>query len=755
MTNNTKKSAQKWGGVLSKSPFPTQAEIVRDIVNALGTKSSSDAKKLDYYVETGDADHQKYSEILEDFIFEPIKSITCESTAMFLRVEIDRFFKNYLGLVKVIALDRLSRDETLPLIVEHFFSVRAAAFLANFHNFSGGPSPIQFVDSNQTAIETVFQWFNENEKGWDSRCNKEEKDKYADWRKGNHKPSITSFKLLPVCPENKTLLLIASAVDYFRKSELGKSGINFTRQHLFCGFDQYDHGEPLSLAQIEANKKYPLSMEALKNCTDLLLDKSDSSIISKGYAYERIKDLKAALKEEDPNELMSYLISWLEARWHVKAGDLKEAIKFYKLAFEQCLYSAGKGQEMIFKDALKVAAKIRDLAFLKQLKNYGIVFGYFTSPLNEDGLDLSVNNKKNRGSSNIIEDWEIERWRKEFSQAFREHSLFKNINPYKDDAKAGLLLDTLDASKLKANPDQKIKVGSWKKQIPQLVHFTLLNDVNKVRKLLEKGADVDVFSESGETPLLMAIQNMNPFNLDAPLDDSCFKLITSHSHTNDTINRRTTKLKLLPLICAVNTGNINVVNRLLEWGAEVDRRGETDEQTALNICLKRIAMLKNSNYVNIPNTPSVELLEDIRRRSSGIAGNTLDEIKTNFDDSKNNKLYNSFQKSYTRIMKERTASLDIEAFRDIALLLIQNGANSNTEHKSPVKGYTPLMLAAESNEAELFEEMCRYGGKPDKCYKHPQAGQNINCFQIALAFRSHNVSELLKRKYGYHLSRNL
>mgnify|MGYP000324296163 CR=1 FL=1 len=132
MTNETHKSAQKGGDVLYKSPFPTQAEIVRGIVNALGTKSSSDAKKLDYYVDIGDADYQNFSEILENFIFEPIKILTCERTAKFLRTEIKRFFQDYLELVKLVSLDKLTREKSLSLILEHYFSVKASSFLAKF-----------------------------------------------------------------------------------------------------------------------------------------------------------------------------------------------------------------------------------------------------------------------------------------------------------------------------------------------------------------------------------------------------------------------------------------------------------------------------------------------------------------------------------------------------------------------------------------------------------------------------------------------
>ena len=739
--------------LLRVPPFPTRAEIFREIINALGTKQTSNAKALDDYVKTGDTDYQQFTKFQEEYIFEPIRSMTCDSTAQFLKKEIDLFFKNYLGLIKLVALDRLSREEALPLIIEHYFSVRAAGFLTNFQKLSGGLSPIHFVDSDKTAIDAVFSWIDENEADWNKSCTKEEKDKFASWRKGKHLPDLTSFKLVPFSPENKTLLLIARAFDYFRfkDSVLGKRGIDLTREHLLVGFFHYEHGEPLSVAQIEANKQFPLSMEALSNCHKILLSSDDCSKTNKEYALELIEELKAAFKKEDPKGLITYLVNWCKARWYVKAGNLKNAVEAYKLAFKQCLYSAGKVQEMIYKDALIVAAMKKDKAFLNRLKNHGITFGYFSTQLEKDSSDLEVNNKKNRSDSNIVEDWEIEQWRKTFIQTFAEQKLFKDTQPYKDDAKAGILINS-DEVKLKPKLDQKIKVGSWNKQTPQLVHFILENNITAVQKLLNKGADVNVFSESGETPILMAVQNMNPFDLVAPLDDTCFNLIASQAHTKKTVNRRSTKLKLLPLVCAVNTGKLDIVSKLIKMGAEVDRRGDTDELTALYLCITRIMHLRKPELLinSFSKTPSPELLENIRRRSGGIAGNSLDEIAKNYEASKSNRIFVSVQGIYFNFLKERIPSLKVDSFRDIAYLLIQNGANPNIEMKSPIKGYTPLMLAAESNEAEIFEEMLRYGGKPDKYYKHPVTGKKINCFQIAITLGSNKVAGILKNKYGYN-----
>ena len=49
--------------------------------------------------------------------------------------------------------------------------------------------------------------------------------------------------------------------------------------------------------------------------------------------------------------------------------------------------------------------------------------------------------------------------------------------------------------------------------------------------------------------------------------------------------------------------------------------------------------------------------------------------------------------------------MSLEGLRKIALLLIDAGADVNAKHTSPVKGYTPLMLAAELDEVNLVNAM--------------------------------------------------
>jgi len=63
-------------------------------------------------------------------------------------------------------------------------------------------------------------------------------------------------------------------------------------------------------------------------------------------------------------------------------------------------------------------------------------------------------------------------------------------------------------------------------------------------------------------------------------------------------------------------------------------------------------------------------------------------------------------------------SMKLESLRDIARILIRNSADSNAEHTPPIKGCTPLMLAAEIDEVDVFKLMVASDGDLSKTYKH-------------------------------------
>jgi hypothetical protein len=232
------------------------------------------------------------------------------------------------------------------------------------------------------------------------------------------------------------------------------------------------------------------------------------------------------------------------------------------------------------------------------------------------------------------------------------------------------------------------------------------------------------------------------------LNDELFELISKEKHTKETINTRTQKKRLLPIISAVETGQPNIVEKILGMGADPNGRGLSDEQTALNLCLKHIGKIKDpdkswKHQDAMPETP--EVLDSLRRHSSGLSGFTLEHQMKYLKSLKDDLVFNECKKIVKKQMTERMLEkMSIDSMRNIARQLIASGADVNAEHASPLKGYTPLMLAVELDERSIFETMLIHGGDIKKTYKDPRDSKNVSILEIAQNFGAVNVLQVLE-----------
>ena len=143
---------------------------------------------------------------------------------------------------------------------------------------------------------------------------------------------------------------------------------------------------------------------------------------------------------------------------------------------------------------------------------------------------------------------------------------------------------------------------------------------------------------------------------------------------------------------------------------------------------------------------SAEILDSFRRHSHGIFGFTLDELQATQSAIHHSPKFQEFKRLAIKYRYQRiTENMSLEEMRRIASQLIKAGADVNAVHSSPIKGYTPLMLAAELDEVDLFEIMLVHGGDIKKTYIDPNSDRAVSILEIASHFDSRDIQLLMSR----------
>lgn len=734
-------------------PYPTQIEALRTFAKVLGVKAGN--KHLDDKAKDKTADYRLINEFCNEVFDYLSKTFGNEISAIF-KQGFQAYLTEYMNHVSNIYADGVSRSEIgialcKTLLSKHVVNtIESALKLVS----SKKPLSIAFFSFQETCTSQILTWLEENEGGWEHYYNsleKENKAKVKAWKDGEHKPDIQSLLFLQTWsqgpwPEQidwqkvRVLLFIASIMDRTAKEEGSsllleecrllswgaKPTFSFSQlvqSHQQCYKDRISYLLPL-MGEIQQGLKRTIA-------------KNEGQF---EHFTAAIFKLEQQLSAEEHKSNFAYWVQWHKARTYVMKGELKEANALYKLGFDECLYRAGINQKYIIEEAIVIAASQEkpDKVFLKHLKNALLMFNY--------DIPSVQHNESSNKFSDIIEDWEVENWRSSFYKVFPKSGMFPGANVPEIEAKIGFNGVT-DIDEIKPDyryPNRKLKIGEkWKKAYPQLVWFADVEKSDVVEKLLKQGANVNLTSSSGDTAILMALEALNLREPFRSLDDSLFHLLSEHPHSEETMNRCTDKRRLLPLISAVQSGRPEVVDKVLAMGANVNQRGLTDNQTALNACIKMIGIAKDpksywDSVLQMELTP--EVLDSIRRANSGMTGFTLKDQLEFLSAQNSDPKFRQILGLLTSIMSgELDNRIDIVKMRLIANRLIEAGADINAEHAAPVKGYTPLMLAAELDEADLFNKMLSKGGNPRKTYFCRKTKMDVDCWRIAEYFKCSNV----------------
>lgn len=733
-------------------PYPTPYEAIRYIARMLDLKESikffeDKATDLEY-------EPSRYWESLEKNLFNPIEKYLGSDANRIISNWLNRANEDYLKLVSSCSADGISRMEMIPLLQSGFIKDLVVEMVLDIHDHFGGPQPAALFSGDIRTVETTLSWIEQHEAGWSgykSALGKDEKDRISAWRRGDDLPSSQRIYLLQKSskgpwPEQinwqrvRVLLFIARSIDFLRRELKTTHFIDEVRVSLWGGINSSNL--PLDIRNLQ-DKCMNKIADVWPLIAEIQAGLKRTSTKNKADEMKGCLDsFRARLAGTEEQFTTGYWIDWHEARWHVFSGDLESAKEFYKLAFEGSLFRSGKHQQEIIEEALVVASSLekRDKVFLKHLKWMAINFGY----------DIPSANTRSPSNtfSDSVEGWEVDLWQSQLGLLFPDSGLYQGVS-YKDRKAVRRLPIVTSLNHGQPDfryPDRKKKnAGTRSKPMPQLVWYIAIQEFDVVDKLVKAGAKVNVASSDGVTPILKSLQELDPIDLPTPsLDERFFWLISGCEHDSTIINRRTQKTRSLPIIAAVKTGRPNIVEKVLELGANPNGRGLTDEQTVLYFCLGMIARVKNPKNASAMPPPTAALYDSMRRHSMGTTGFTLDHQRQAFSASRKDPLFMKFEQEVLELQaKSYQRAIDIDSMRDIGTILIKAGADVNAEHVDPIKGYTPLMLAAELDESELFELMLEKGGDPKKHYLHPDTNEEINCHQISKAFGSDQVLRIL------------
>ena len=733
------------------TPYFTIQHLLREFAKGFDTKLLA-AKEIDDACKDNEITPQQLTKLKLELIHTPLTKYVNIYFADHVMEQIDKVFEQYLNLMKSIPLDGVDASKAQAVINKYFMSFAVANICAScLEGMRTTPQALAL------SSRTMFDYALENLRRsgewreFEEKCTKEQKDRFRIWSLGedNELPDITSIAALGKQWQRgnswgtfKARLITARFWDHFFYCG-GDCNLELIRSTDPMQFDFNIRQELISLLHKETARYKNSSAMGLDLWSKLRL-RTPKTLQDKEFCQKELPELKVLLDKLDLNNETNYFYHWMLARFYLHQGHLNDALESYKLAFERVIYRQGENTDCIIREAIMVACRMKktDKVFINRLRRMAVIFAI-------DIQSHEHNKPENKMKCEDIESWEIGAFAKDFSSFFPKESFFPDADyPSLEQPNYGFLMVDESAHKLDLRrPDKNFKVGmagGLIKKMPQVVYFAMQNDIGAVKQLVDAGANINKLSSSNESALLFAILQMDSTDYAVKsMSPLLFDYIASLQHTAECLNAKTLKRKLTPLGSAVDTGRLAVVKKVVALGANIDTRHGTDIKTPLFGVLGLIANHTRPSVVNNlikSQKYSTESLQGLRAYTAGLLPQDLDQLKKHLISKEDDLLWQSVEKISGELVQGNIQKYTTVAeLREIGLFLISEKANSNAKHNTALHDFTPLMLAAELNEAKLFYLMAQAGGDIKSTCINPQDNQRKSCFEIATHWRSKSV----------------
>ncbi|WP_457650358.1 ankyrin repeat domain-containing protein [Profundibacter sp.] len=364
-------------------------------------------------------------------------------------------------------------------------------------------------------------------------------------------------------------------------------------------------------------------------------------------------------------------------RFHVLNGEFKKAVESFDKACTRQAYRNGPAMRNTLEPLLITAAFVKDKRRLKKWADWAETMGLKLDLYRPDVL---------------------------FYKMFPPECYYQetDISPHKatqSKAIQGNIVCTeewLDRKPDLQHPDRQVK-GYGTTPQSQLYIFAHTKQPEKVRKLLDAGANPNLLCPNHGSPLLGAVQANST---------ECFALLLPKTDLK-TINQRKRQTGRTCLGEAISNGSIDMVQALLGYRADPELRGEMENtplyqavgffaETVPDEVLKQCVNEATLNAVPQWMQPSASPFQ--HDRLAAMQQKTI----ANFEEHPEiaNAVLQFFKSGAGVSMKTRLG---------ITIAILEAGGSPNAKHQG---GFTPFLLAAEQGAKDVLDLLLDRGANP-------------------------------------------
>ena len=415
--------------------FPSMAMVVRCLADAFDTRTKSKDLYDASVAPPESLDYRKSQTLLEQEVLTPIREAGLLRMAGEIKRVYDLLEEEYLQkIVPEADIVGIDYEKEFRTFMQYIFSLPAHTVLISLLKHYSGPDLSHLLAADD-PVACLLEWLGQKDSGWQQieADLKRNHDKNNDqttllsWRNKAALPSFARLTAMPFGEKHKTLILLARAVAWAGQSDLGEQIIDGIKQgHSGVNLGQ-DFCEMLD-AIVSRRCQTPSLQRLDKLMKDVFyrLLKEDKGQREQEETDRLISDIQKIIDDEGLSAITQGPIDFLlKARWHLFSGDPKKALEMIEKALHWSAYRAGPLQKETIISLLITAAGQNppDKVALKQAKNLCITFGYDIPSAPED-------KKSGRSrSADLIEDWEIDMWAREYKKHTPSSLFFPGAPP--------------------------------------------------------------------------------------------------------------------------------------------------------------------------------------------------------------------------------------------------------------------------------------------------------------------------------------